>query len=88
LPGFQQTEVSGGTNVVAPGLVTDAQAWVATFTAIFSAQGLTWCLGLPARAAYTGITGRNFPARPSENPSVNAVTVNNRWDSQRRRGLK
>lgn len=88
IPGFA-TNALGAGNLVAAAAVTALNNWQGTFAAALSAQGYTWCLALPARNAYTSIkTGRVFPARPKETPSITAAPMNNHWDSQRRRGLK
>jgi hypothetical protein len=88
IPGVASDSLLSG-NVIAPGTVTALTNWVTGFTAIFSAQGFTWVIGQVARAAYTGSTGTQHPARAAASVPVTSATVrNNTWDSQRRRGLK
>jgi hypothetical protein len=77
------------TDTVTAGAVTALQNWANGIPAIFAAQGLTLCLGLPARAAYTGTTGTIHQARVAQTMPVTSLLVrDNHWDSQRRRGLK
>lgn len=88
VPGFA-TNALGAGNIVAAGAVTAVQNWANTIAGAFTAQGLTHVLGQPARAAYTGRTGTQHPARPAQSTDVSSVTVrDNHWDTQRRRGLK
>jgi hypothetical protein len=83
------TNALGSGNVVAAGAVTALQAWATTISSVLSGQGLTWVLGQRARAAYTGSTGTQHPARAATSTPVTLATVrDNHWDSQRRRGLK
>lgn len=88
IPGFAAGAMAAG-GVVAPSLVSAARSWVANFGGIFSAQTMTWVIGQPARAAYTGKTGTQHPARSARTePVINVEVRDNHWDSQRRRGLK
>lgn len=88
LPGFDNAQVNVA-NQIAAACVTAVNTWVAGWASIFSSQGYTWVLGLPARNAYTGSTGTQHPARDATSVAVTTATVrNNTWDSQRRRGLK
>lgn len=87
-PGWATTALGAG-NLVASAAVTALTSWASNIQGALSAQGYTWCLALPARNAYTSVkTGRQFPARPKETPSIVTFVVDNHWDSQRRRGLK
>ena len=86
--GFDSTNVAAG-GVIAPAAITALNNYVAGFTAIYAAQGYTWVLGQPARAAYTGSTGRQHQARAATSTTITSALVrDNHWDSQRRRGLK
>lgn len=89
LPGYGSDQNTAG-NVVVAGAVTATQNWINNnFFAALSGQGLTWSLGHPARAAYTGSTGAQHPARvASLVPITLGLVRDNHWDSQRRRGLK
>ena len=54
-----------------------------------NAQNLFMCLAHPPRAAYTGSTGRQHPARAAETVDVTTVFLRDSfWDTQRRRGRK
>lgn len=89
LPGFA-TNALGAGNLISNGAATAMQNWYNLIAGAFTAQGYTFCLGLPPRAAYDSPrTGAHFDARPAETPAV--VGGGNRdfhWDSQRRRGLR
>lgn len=88
VPGWA-TNALGAGGLVNP-LARDAlQSWVTSDVPLaIAAGGLTWVLGLPARAAYVGITGTSHPARPAGSlPIQGAVVKDQSWDSQRRRGL-
>lgn len=88
LTGWDSVQVGPG-NTIAAGTVTAINTWVAGFTSIFAGQGLTWVVGQPARAQYTGSTGTVHPARTATSINVTSALVrDNHWDSQRRRGLK
>lgn len=88
IPGLCSDDLAAG-NVILAGLLTNFGNWANGFIAIFSGQSLTWVVGNPARAAYTGITGTQHPARPAGSVPITAALVrDNHWDSQRRRGLK
>lgn len=88
LVGFNAGTVAAG-NIIAAPTVTAVQNWVNTFIAAFSAQGLTLSIGQPARAAYTGSTGTQHAARSATSTPITSMSVrDNKWDSQRRRGLK
>jgi hypothetical protein len=90
IPGWA-TNALGTNGVVAGAAVTALTSWVAgtLSTAINTNVGQA-CLGLQARAAYTSpVTGRVFPARAATTiPWSAAGGVNNRWDTQRKRGLR
>lgn len=88
IPGWA-TNALGAGNVVAAAAVTALGNWAATWSGILSAQGLTFSLALPARAAYTGVTGTQHPARSANMLAITSTQVrDNHWDTQRRRGLK
>lgn len=89
IPNFTVDQVIGGTLVSAT-CVTDTAAWANNIKTVLSAQGLTWAIGQRQRNEYIGDTGTLHPARAA-NASVDvqsAVVRDNRWDSQRRRGLR
>lgn len=86
--GWDALQVAAGGGIAAA-LMTALQNWAQGFTSIFAGQGYTWVLGQPARAAYTGSTGRQHPARAAMSTNISAAVVrDNHWDTQRRRGLK
>jgi hypothetical protein len=88
VPGFA-TNALGTGNVVAATVVTALNAWANTIPTALSGQGYTFVLGQPARAAYTGSTGTQHPARAATSQPVTSQALkDNHWDSQRRRGLK
>jgi hypothetical protein len=88
VPNFA-TNALGAGNVIAGAAVTALQNWAATITGAINTQGYVFVLGLRERAAYTGSTGTDHPARPAESVPVTSTEVrDNHWDSQRRRGLK
>jgi hypothetical protein len=76
-------------NVVAAGIVSSLGTWAATIQGVFSANGLTFCLGLPHRLAYTSVAGTPHAERFATTLDITSTVVrDNHWDSQRRRGLK
>jgi hypothetical protein len=88
VPGWS-TGTLGAGGVANPATLTAAQQLIQDWQSILLGQGLTLALGLVARAAYTGLTGRAHPARTaSTEPITQIVARDNHWDSQRRRGLK
>lgn len=88
LPGFTVGQMAAG-NTIAAGCVTAINNWANSLPGAFTAQGMTFCLGLHSRLAYTGKTGKNHEARPNEVPAiVQQLVRDNHWDSQRKRGLK
>lgn len=88
LPGWA-TNALGAGNVAAAAAVTAFNTWQTLILPAFSAQGYTWVIAQPARAAYVGSTGTSHPARPAGSaPVTTTITRDNHWDSQRRRGLK
>lgn len=88
LTGWCNTAVSSG-NLIDPAVVTAVGNWANTITGALSAQGYTWSIGQPARATYVGSTGTIHPPRSANTvPITSAVVRDNRWDSQRRRGLR
>lgn len=88
VPGWA-TNALGAGNVLAGAGVTALGNWAGTISGALSAQGYVWVIGQRARAAYTGSTGTQHPARPANSVPITAAVVrDNHWDSQRRRGLK
>jgi uncharacterized protein (DUF697 family) len=88
IPGMSTDFIAAG-NVIGATRMAELNAWAGTITAALAAQGYTWVIGQPARAAYTGTTGTFHPARAASSVVVTSATVrDNHFDSQRRRGLK
>lgn len=88
IPGWA-TNAMGAGNVVAAGAVTALNNWAQTIPTALSGSGYTWVIGQKARAAYTGSTGTQHPARAATSIPINSQNVrDNHWDSSRRRGLK
>jgi hypothetical protein len=88
VPGFASNAMATG-NVIAATTMTAVNNWAGIIAGVLSAQGYIWCVGHPARQAYTGITGTAHPARIAGTVPITTVSVrDNHWDSQRRRGLK
>lgn len=88
VPGWATNALATG-NVAAAAAVTALNSWGGTFSGAIGAGGYTWVLGQPARAQYTGSTGRVHPARAAMSTTISQTTVrDNHWDTQRRRGLK
>lgn len=89
LPGWATTALAAN-NVIAAAVVTAINNWCGNrlFTA-FTSNGMSWALGQPARAAYTGSSGTQHPARVAGYTTIASSSVrDNHWDSQRRRGLR
>jgi len=88
VPGWATNALATG-NVIAAAAVTALNNWANTIPTVMSGQGMTFSLGLRERAAYTGITGTQHPARPARAQPITSQSVrDNHWDTQRRRGLK
>jgi len=89
IPGWSANAAAAG-GVVDPTLKADLDALATGLRGVYSGQGLTMCLALPARAGYTSPrTGRVHPPRDAQTADVTAVICrDNHFDSQRRRGLK
>jgi len=88
VPGWA-TNALGAGNVVAGAAVTALQTWANGWSGVFTAQGLQLALGRHARLAYTGVSGKQHPARDPDTVLITATPVrDNHWDTQRRRGLK
>lgn len=86
--GFASNATAAG-DVVAPALIAAANQFTGQINSAMTASGITWSLLLPERAAYTGSTGTQHPARVATTLRVeSAICRDNHWDSQRRRGLK
>jgi len=87
-PGWGTNAIGAG-GVVAAGAVTALGNWGGGIATAIGANGMSWALGQPARAAYTSATGTSHPARPAGVlPFTTFLVRDNHWDSQRRRGLK
>jgi hypothetical protein len=87
LPNWAANAVASS-GVIDPALMTALTAVANGLIGALLPSGLNLALALPARAAYTGITGATHPARIDQTMDVSAVVVrDNTWDSQRRRGL-
>lgn len=85
LPGLDTAALAAG-GVAAAGTVTDATAFVTAVQAALTASGMTMAIAQPARQAYQGSTGVNYPARAAGVQDVTSiVTRNNIIDHQRRR---
>jgi hypothetical protein len=77
------------TNVITGGFMSTLNTFAAGVLAIYTSNSLNMCIAKPARAAYTGSTGRQHPARIASTELVTAVVVrDNHFDSTRRRGLR
>lgn len=88
VPGWATNSLATG-NVIAAAAVTALNSWGGTISGALAAGTYTWVLGQPARAQYTGSTGRVHPARSAMSTTISQTVVrDNHWDSQRRRGLK
>lgn len=86
--GFTQVAAVAG-NVISPALVAALTAFGPALRSGINGTGVTMCLMLPSRVAYTGSTGTTHPARaPGTQDVISVVNRDNHWDSQRRRGLK
>lgn len=87
-PGFSSASLGAG-GVATSATVTALQNFRFSIQAGINAAGLSWGLLQPARAAYTGSSGTQHPARSAHiEPVTGWVVRDNHWDSQRRRGLK
>jgi hypothetical protein len=88
IPGWVVGSVAADNTAIAA-VVTDLQAWANTLQNAFNASGYQMTIAQPARAAYTGSTGTQHPARAANQVTVQSLQVrDNHFDSQRRRGLK
>lgn len=88
VPGWATNALAAG-NVIAAAAVTALNSWGGTIAGALAAGTYTWVLGQPARAQYTGSTGRVHPARAAQSTTIAQTVVrDNHWDTQRRRGLK
>jgi hypothetical protein len=89
IPGYALAESIAG-NVASPGAVTDTNSWFTSqVSSAIASSGMTPCLGLFHRLAYTSAGGRPVPERPATTQPITAYVVrDNHWDTQRRRGLK
>jgi hypothetical protein len=88
VPSWASNAVAAG-GVIAEAVLEALNPWAVDITAALAAEGLQWAIAQPARQAYTGSTGREHPARAAASALVTqAITRDNHWDTQRRRGLK
>jgi hypothetical protein len=88
IPNFATNALAAG-GVIAPAVVTAIGGWTPNISNAVTSQGFTQVLLQPARAAYTGTSGAQHPARAAGSlPLTNMVVRDNHWDSQRRRGLR
>lgn len=88
VPNFA-TNALGAADTIAANAVTAIANWGAIIAGVLNAQGYLFCIGHVARAAYTGASGTQHPARVDGTVPVQTVVVrDNHWDSQRRRGQK
>lgn len=89
IPGLATTALAAG-NVIAGAVVTGMTSWwTSTVRPAITSQGWTQTIANPARAAYTGSSGAQHPARSAGQVDVVQSTVqDNHWDTQRRRGLR
>lgn len=88
VPGWA-TNALGAGNVASAAAVTALQNWGQVLSTALAAQGYTFVIGQRARAAYTGATGTDHPARAATTTQITTISVrDNHWDSQRRRGLR
>lgn len=88
LPGFATNALASG-DVIAPAVMSAANALTGNINSAIIAVGGTWVLAQPDRVAYTGSTGTQHPARAATTlATLSVLCRDNHWDSQRRRGLK
>jgi hypothetical protein len=88
VPGWA-TNALGAGNVIAAAAVTALSNWANTIPSVLTGQGLQFAIGQHSRLAYTGVGGREHPARNPATVLITSQTVrDNHWDTQRRRGLK
>lgn len=88
IPGWSTTAMAAG-GVASGAAVTALQNWANTIPSVLTTSGISFALGQPARAAYTGSTGTLHPARTAKStPITSQIVRNNTWDTQRRRGLR
>lgn len=77
------------TNVIIAGAVTALNSFAAGVISAVQTGGNTMVIAQPARAAYTGKTGTQHPARGAGSQQVTACILrDNHFDTVRRRGLK
>jgi hypothetical protein len=88
LAGFNNAGVTAGNQITAA-IQSAVNNWANTIPTVFTAQGLTFCLGLHQRKAYIGSTGKPHAARAKTTQDITSQSLKDlNWDSQRRRGLK
>jgi hypothetical protein len=88
IPNWNSVALATG-NVVAAAAVTALATWANTFRTVYSAQGLTFVLGLHHRLEYIGSTGRLHQERMARTEEITGIIVrDNHWDTQRKRGLR
>jgi hypothetical protein len=87
-PGYAAVALAAG-GVASTATVTALSNYGTALNAVIGANVGTWSIAQPARAAYTGRTGTQHPARAAALvPITSWICRDNHWDSQRRRGLK
>jgi hypothetical protein len=88
LPGFG-SNLTTANGVIDAATKTILDNFANGVMAVYTSNALTMAIAKPARAAYTGSTGRAHPARAASTEAVTSVICrDNHWDTQRRRGLK
>jgi hypothetical protein len=88
LPGLAANAINSS-GLIDAALMTVLANFASGLSGAYSSNGVTQCLALPARAQYTGSTGRVHPARAATTQDVTSTIIrDNHFDSQRRRGLK
>lgn len=85
IPGFN-TGAQDTAGKCQEAVADNAVEFVQGIKSAFAAAGLSMCIAHPARQAYEGRTGVNYPARPSGHVTVeNIVWRDLTWDTQRLR---
>jgi len=88
IPGWATNALGTGNQMATPAR-TALTNWATIIAGALSGSGYTWCIGHQARAAYTGSSGTQHPARVAGTVPITTVEVRDaHWDSQRRRGLR
>lgn len=89
IPGWATNAIAAG-DVIAAAAVTALSNWGENMRAVvLSGQSMGLSIGHPARAAYTGSSGTQHPARAAGLVTCRSIACrDNHWDTMRRRGLK